>query len=281
MNASFYPSLKRNHGEFSNIREPESKKKKVVGELLDDSTRQIIQDRIRDPLTMGRAKWREAFRKVNILCHGYHLGCKIIHLKYWKEVFPVNVASLKLHVYPNKKWEEKWEMKSFNYSYQKFVSVQLNKEIHQVSKINVLYFSAEELMRFQASIFEGKLYKKGKLLSNQNYIFVLNPDNNLFVGNKIVTSCGKIQHSSFTGGGPVRSAGWINFDSKGHVIEIANISGHYRPGIEQIKNMIHFLKRHQVDLSKLSIVFSPEGLAKNLNKFSLEQWMNQFSQREA
>lgn len=87
-------------------------------------------------------------------------------------------------------------------------------------------------------------------------------------------SCGKVQHSSFTRGGPIKSAGWIKFDSQGRLIEIANFSGHYRPGVEQVKNMIYFLQSYEVDLSNLSIVFSPEGVAKNFRKYSLEEWNN-------
>lgn len=209
--------------------------------------------------------WGNILRKVKVLVNGYHKGCKIIQDAYWTEVFPHQAVSLKLHFYPNGKWQKEWRQLHHQKNYLTFVHEKLLSQKYNLSDINVMYFTDKELRNFQVNIDKGFLYKNSKLLVDKNYIFVLKPNHEFYIGNKIEMTFGKIQHSSFTRGGPVKSAGWIKFDQQGNVIEIANFSGHYRPAAEQVMNILQFLYAKSVNLSQLSIVFSPSW---NSRKFS-------------
>ncbi len=269
--------IKRSYEEVSDtLNLPNAKRIKTNNSLLATSIYRSVRIASNESSSLSLSKWNEIRKKTHLLCHQFRPGCKIMHPTYWKEVFPVTVASLQLHIYPNKKWEKEWGKNDHPITYQNYVAKQLLLKEFSLAKINVLYFSDQELNHFRVNIDQNKLYKDGKLLANKNYIFVLDPEDKLFIGQKFETPCGKIQHSSFTRGGPIKSAGWIQFDTEGNVIEIANFSGHYRPGSQQVRNIIDYFNDKQVNLSRLSIVFSPEGIAKNFKKYPVKEWLEKF-----
>ncbi len=115
---------------------------------------------------------------------------------------------------------------------------------------NVRYFTDNEREQTQVHWLNGVLWQIG--LDSESaeitkvpegvYAFALG-DEKLFITPKVVTKKGKIQHSSFFRGGPVRSAGKIQIGSDGCIVWISNDSGHYRPGDPEIAEILRFVYR--------------------------------------
>lgn len=120
-----------------------------------------------------------------------------------------------------------------------------------VEEHRVRYFSNQErhqtLVTFDAGIPKqiGLDSPKGKSLhqleAGVNYAFVLG-DRSLFMSPKGPSSEGKVQHSSFLRGAPVRSAGIITVDESGKIATLRNYSGHYAPNVQEIREILYYLK---------------------------------------
>lgn len=117
-----------------------------------------------------------------------------------------------------------------------------------IEKENVRYFSDEEREQTQVHWVDGALWQIG--LDKQNeivqvpqgvYAFALGNDQ-LFITPKIMTEKGKIQHSSFFRGGPVRSAGKISVGKDGCLLWLSNDSGHYRPEDPEVDETLRFVE---------------------------------------
>jgi len=81
-------------------------------------------------------------------------------------------------------------------------------------------------------------------------IFVLDAAGNLYA--TLDHERGRFHHSSFFSGGPVAMAGDLRvFD--GHLVEVSNQSGHYRPPPAALRQAIERLREMGVDLSKVKI----------------------------
>ncbi|WP_098038392.1 hypothetical protein [Estrella lausannensis] len=91
---------------------------------------------------------------------------------------------------------------------------------------------------------------------------------------KFTTPVGRIQHPSLSGGRPVKCAGWLTFDELGELKEISNFTGHYWIQREAVNNLLRFLQNNEVNLSKVEIVFSESGKAKNFKRYTLDEWLN-------
>lgn len=114
---------------------------------------------------------------------------------------------------------------------------------------NVRYFSDEEREQTQIHWVDGALWQIG-LDSGQEeisqvpegvYAFALGEEQ-LYITPKIMTEKGRIQHSSFFRGGPVRSAGKIQVGEDGRIVWLSNDSGHYRPEDPEVAEALNFIR---------------------------------------
>lgn len=115
----------------------------------------------------------------------------------------------------------------------------------------VAYLNAEQRQQFQLHMQDGRLYdaqgrpfdtrgaQSSFLETEGTAIFVMNPNGDIYAANDRVP--GKFQHSSFLAGAPVAAAGEIEVHD-GVVKFISGKSGHYRPGADQLDQMVHNLK---------------------------------------
>lgn len=80
-------------------------------------------------------------------------------------------------------------------------------------------------------------------------IFAASHDDQVFVG---IKNLGKFHHSTFMGGDAVQSAGTLKLD-KGRIVEINDHSGHYTPGVPEMKAMVRLLQKQGVDVSGIIV----------------------------
>lgn len=98
----------------------------------------------------------------------------------------------------------------------------------EVAGGRVLYLDADARQAYVATVKKG-VVSGGKPAGN-NTIFVIGPDNKIYIGGK-ARGGGKVNafnHSSFFAGGPVKSAGSLKL-SGSRITEISDVSGHYTP----------------------------------------------------
>lgn len=116
-----------------------------------------------------------------------------------------------------------------------------------IDKEAVRYFSDEERDQTQVHWINGALWQVGLDTGREEiaqvpegvYAFALGNDQ-LYITPKIVTKKGKIQHSSFLRGGPVRSAGKLQVGPDGYIVWLSNDSGHYRPEEPEVNEVLSF-----------------------------------------
>jgi hypothetical protein len=147
---------------------------------------------------------------------------------------------------------QEWADTMPSVSFSDFVQVkqESNEEFaREIDKQNVRYFTDEERDHTRVHWVNGALWQIG-LDSNREeiaqvpeaaYAFVLGSDH-LYIAPKIVTKKGKIQHSSFLRGGPVRSAGMLKVGPDGYVEWVSNDSGHYRPDTIEVNEALRFVE---------------------------------------
>merc|ERR1712196_666448 len=73
---------------------------------------------------------------------------------------------------------------------------------------------------------------------NGKIIFVVDMDWTMYVGEKVK---GKFHHTSFLAGSPVQVAGMLELDTGGLVKKLTPHSGHYEPGLEEVKAFVEHL----------------------------------------
>lgn len=118
----------------------------------------------------------------------------------------------------------------------------------KIRKGNVRYFSDQERGQTEVHWIDGALWQVGldsenpeiSLVPEGVYAFALGEEH-LFITPKIKTTKGRIQHSSFLRGGPVRSAGKIQVGAEGQIVWLSNDSGHYRPGDNELTEALDFV----------------------------------------
>lgn len=81
-------------------------------------------------------------------------------------------------------------------------------------------------------------------------LFVMDRRGRIYVNGQSQT--GTLKHSSFMAGQAVQCAGGIRFD-RGKLTWVSSKSGHYRPTIMQMVNMLERLRDYQVNLSKVIV----------------------------
>jgi hypothetical protein len=84
-------------------------------------------------------------------------------------------------------------------------------------------------------------------------MFVMDPMGDFYVHEKQKPVEGKpgFNHSSFFSGAPVAGVGFMHFNQIGELVAIDDYSGHYKPGMEQVLNVMHALQEKGFDLSKI------------------------------
>jgi hypothetical protein len=164
-----------------------------------------------------------------------------------------------LHVYANqlKPYINEWKdsVKDKEITFEDFLAGKMQTDDTLAKKLiflNVRYFNDKE--REQTKVEFNKDTKQmeqigldfageKKALNNTHqpmYAFVLRPEG-LYAAIKSPTKSGRIQHSSFFRSGEISSAGMMSVEN-GKIKSIAPHSGHYRPGNNEMKNIVLYLK---------------------------------------
>lgn len=85
-------------------------------------------------------------------------------------------------------------------------------------------------------------------------IYVVDRDRNFYVGKKNI---GHFHHSSFLSGAPVLAAGSMVIEPGFKIVEVNNHSGHYKPGLEQLKLAAAIMQLRGANLNSIAFKFSP------------------------
>lgn len=101
-----------------------------------------------------------------------------------------------------------------------------------------------------------------KTVRKNTWLYVSDKNFNVFVG---IKETGYFQHSSFTSGGQVTSAGLIEVDN-GLVTNLSPLSGHYRTGIDHFKQFLEIMNERGMDLHRIHVTKGEVLL------WSLEHW---------
>lgn len=185
---------------------------------------------------------------------GFESSSQMWHLdeKYWLESRSIS-PSKKMHAYPVE-LKEKWTQ-SLMSSFIDFASREFEIGHAKIEEHTSLYLNKEELPRYRAFVSsDGSVFQDGQILEPGKYIFVLTKDDELYVGEKGPTTQGKIQHSSFAQGRPVKSAGSIIIDENKKISNISKHSGHYKP--KSVDNLLAYLEEQ-------SFIVDPKILESN------------------
>lgn len=195
-------------------------------------------------------------------------GKEMIYEKYFYEGVPLlNDQGDEIHIHKAKLENTglEWMDTAENINFADYVWGKYNEDpsfAKLLDEGNVRYFSDQERQQTQVHWVDGALWQIG-LDNKQNeiaqvlegeYAFVLGRDD-LFIALKGSTEKGRIHHSSFFRGGPVRSAGKITVGANGLIISLSNSSGHYCPGDQEIVEILAFLqsKMSENDFQKISV----------------------------
>ncbi|KAL3689999.1 hypothetical protein R1sor_016308 [Riccia sorocarpa] len=127
----------------------------------------------------------------------------------------------------------------------------------------IRYLSPAEREQYEVIVEDGKLvYKLSREPVNSTkgdrWIFVMSTDGVLYIGKK---ERGNLQHSSFLAGAAITSAGRLRV-SDGIIKRIEAHSGHYRPTLENFKQVISLLESRGADLSTATVEYSSKEMMK-------------------
>lgn len=115
---------------------------------------------------------------------------------------------------------------------------------------HIVTFDGDKLKVKQTSMF-----KIGINNSTQGeIIYVIDRDRNFYVGKKAI---GNFHHSSFLAGAPALGAGSMMLAEGFKIIEVNNNSGHYKPGLEQLKLTAVIMKLKGADLNRIPFRYTP------------------------
>ena len=118
---------------------------------------------------------------------------------------------------------------------------------------SVRYFQENDRTEFAVAMKEGKLMRQnGEPLftAEDEFIFVIGPDQVMYAYEKKV---GNQHHSSAFSGEAIISGGTIKTDAEGKIIELSNMSGHYKPNRQNLLDTLQILKQRDVDLSGVKL----------------------------
>ncbi|KAJ1310237.1 hypothetical protein OPQ81_006979 [Rhizoctonia solani] len=88
-----------------------------------------------------------------------------------------------------------------------------------------------------------------KTVKKNTWIYVCDMKRNLFIG---IKETGAFQHSSFTAGGLISSAGLIKV-KMGRIHKLSPLSGHYRTSVDHYRLFLEDLEKQGADLEKVQV----------------------------
>lgn len=91
----------------------------------------------------------------------------------------------------------------------------------------------------------------GDAIENGMSLYVMDTTGRLYVSGKEGEK--SLKHSSFLAGAMTLAAGTLRVEN-GQVVQVSGRSGHYRPTVQQMLNVLERLRAYQVDLSKLTVL---------------------------
>lgn len=108
-------------------------------------------------------------------------------------------------------------------------------------------------------LFKGSFPRKWKDAIESNpdatlLLFVVDREHKLHVSLYAFTEHGRMHHSSFLNGAPVRVAGCMMLDNQYNIKSISNESGHYAPGVEPLYDYVDYLRRNnKIDVERVEV----------------------------
>lgn len=217
-----------------------------------------------------KTKFQRAKAKLKLLTSGsgklakQGMQGKVLHESYWQE------ALLEHHPYGEglEKIFNAWKGdQTTHLSFEDWLECSKKSNGYKVK-----YLNPHEKQEYVLSFRDGKVFK-GEEAFNTLFeeagdqigaaMFVIGPDEHLYAGSHAI---GRFHHSSFLGGQAVLGAGDFRTDRNGKILEISNLSGHYRTGTEQLLNTLRILRKNDVDLTDIKVfVRQPEGFLYSYN----------------
>nr|MDT0252389.1 hypothetical protein [Endozoicomonas sp.] len=93
------------------------------------------------------------------------------------------------------------------------------------------YFTKDERANYEINFHEGRIYIRGKLITDQKSMrYVMDGDGTFYIDHNLDSSIRSSSfHSTFLAGTPIAAAGILKIDKDGYIILIDNSSGHYTP----------------------------------------------------
>jgi hypothetical protein len=185
-------------------------------------------------------------------------GVLLMRKKYWVLLSLPTVPKAGAIRSERKEWEQSaWKGLSFSQFLAQVKYPYLQREV---------ILSEEEKKDYQCSVIpigtRARLLRHGSQdpLSEGQYLYVLGSDRHLYVGQEKewVDEEGTtwyFKHMALSGGKGIQTAGELQVDSEGFIIETAPKSGHYRPNEQAALRFSSFLETKGVDLQ--TIHFAP------------------------
>lgn len=87
-------------------------------------------------------------------------------------------------------------------------------------------------------------------------IYAVDAAYNFYVGIKDIHSENRFHHSSFLAGRPVATAGTMVLEPGFQIVEVNNHSGHYKPGLPELRIAARAISLNGGDISKIPFKFS-------------------------
>lgn len=185
----------------------------------------------------AKKNWQRAFEKAKKINQGNKEGnLKMLEPNYWIEKLdPKHRPTTELN-----KLKSEWG-KSGSKDFIEWLATK--------TPVSQVYYFTDEDRRKQTMSFKNNQLLFGESVPQltQSYlstyegtiIFVLDPFDNFYFSFK---QLGRLQHSSMYEGKPVKAAGTIML-KKMEIIWISNHSGHYKPGIKEMKKCVLAIKK--------------------------------------
>ncbi|MEO8030203.1 MAG: hypothetical protein ABJC74_06885 [Gemmatimonadota bacterium] len=114
------------------------------------------------------------------------------------------------------------------------------------------YYNRSARMRYLLLVQRGKFYTDPTTLADVNGPYAMDEYGNLFA-QEVPTDARAFNHSSFCRGKQVVCAGILMVD-QGELLDINNMSGHYKPGPNQLANLIRLLIGNGLNLSRTEVM---------------------------
>lgn len=210
----------------------------------------------------GRTKFKRGIDKAKLIGRGLeqlkknHIPGNMLADKYWIE------AVTKRHIAESAEYFMEWEASDTHYDFETWL--RLTYPTNQIGSVE--YVADNDREQYQIDFSDGIAMKDGKPFHTETAttdglgvgagIFVIDPQGQLYVGSH---SRGEFHHSSFLSGAAIQAAGEIRINKEGHITELTNKSGHYRPSKELMLNTLKVLQKAGVNLSEVKLTFMENG----------------------